>query len=357
MKPISCIQQAATQLSVAADNLVKLWLYRTMVCLEGRSGIVGGLGWENYRVAHYLDVIDCRDDQDNPDMSLLTEKLDGHLAPFEKPYVRKALPTILAANIESLGKLLHLSPTGRKLMGFILMLDNVRLLASGTALIDKLSSAETYHALSVILDLPETAVRRELQHDGPLVRSGLVRMARRERSVLSEKIFSLSADFAERMMIEKNGDLTAFENLFFRSRPATLARTDFLHVDRQFEILLALLCKSTKEHSAGLNVLVYGDPGVGKTEFARLLAREAGFVLHEVASAGRDGEPFDGAHRLNAYRAATGLLARGHNLLMFDEAEDIFGNGEGLWAPVSVAQARKAWMNQALEENRVPTIC
>jgi len=350
------IQQRVTQLPASADNLVKLWLYRAMFCLEARNGLIGSFGWEDYWVTQYLGLDDCIVEKDEPSMRLVTEKLSCQLAQFERASVRKALPRILAANVDHLARMLRLSPTGQALIAFAVMLDNVRLLAAGTALLNKLSTTDLYHALAVILALPESAVRRELRHDGALIRSGLIMLKRRDRCDLSEKIRTLSPEFAERMMIERGGDLSVFEDMFFRSHLPTLSRMDFSHVDRQYAILLSLLHTSSKQKSVGINVLGYGEPGVGKTEFARLLAQEAGFVLHEVASAGRDGEPFDGESRLNAYQAAACLLARGRNFLMFDEAEDVFGQGGGMFVPTSVAQARKAWMNRALEENRVPTI-
>jgi len=105
-----------------ADDLVKLWLYRTMVVLGGRAGMIGSFGWEDYRVAEYLDVADCANDQGDPAMGLLTAKLDGHLAHFESYLVRKALPPALAVNIRQVGRLLRLSPTGRTLLAFVIML-------------------------------------------------------------------------------------------------------------------------------------------------------------------------------------------------------------------------------------------
>lgn len=356
MESIAHVQQCVTQLPASADNLVKLWLYRAMVCLDARNGLIGCLGWEDYWVTQYLGLEDCIVEKDEPSMRLVTEKLGRQLAKLEQTSVRKALPRTLAANIDHLARMLRLSPTGQALIAFAVMLDNVRLLAAGTALLNKLSTTDLYHALAVILALPESAVRRELRHDGPLIRSGLVMLKRRDRCDLPEKIRTLSPEFAERMMIERGGDLSVFGDMFFRSHLPTLNRRDFSHVDRQYAILLSLLRTSSKQKAVGINVLVHGEPGVGKTEFARLLAQDAGFVLHEVASAGRDGEPFDGESRLNAYQAAACVLARGRNFLMFDEAEDVFGQGGGMFAPTSVAQARKAWMNRALEENRVPTI-
>ncbi|HLP96803.1 MAG TPA: hypothetical protein VK149_00010, partial [Sideroxyarcus sp.] len=40
---------------------------------------------------------------------------------------------------------------------------------------------------------------------------------------------------------------------------------------------------------------------------------------------------------------------------MFDEVEDVFNDGGGLFGSQSTAQTRKAWMNRVLEENAIPT--
>lgn len=349
-------QPRMTRLTVTADNLVKLWLYRTMVPLGARFFLKSSMGgWEDYSVANYLEVTDCTDESDEPDQNLLKAKLVRLLAHFGKPGVRKALPRTLEMNVDRLSGVLRLSPAGRKLVAFVIMLENVRLLARGTVLLDKLSTSDLYGTLEEILELPESSIRRELRYDSPLIRSGVVTMKRRGRHLLPEMLQTLSPEFSERMMTETGGDLSAFKDMFFCSRPATLVRGDFLHVERQLEILLALLRRNGTSASTGINVLVYGRPGVGKTEIARLVAQQAGLSLYEVASAGREGEPVNGEHRLNAYRAAVCLLARRRNMLMFDEAEDIFGRGTDIFAPQSIAQARKAWMNRALEKNSVPT--
>ncbi|WP_194266278.1 ATP-binding protein [Dechloromonas sp. H13] len=350
------ICKTRSALPKSAENLAKLWLYRAMVKLDGKSRMIGAFGWESLGLVHYLGVDGCVDEKSEPVFALLESRLGELLAQFEHKRMRKAPPAALEKNVERLGKALRLSPTARKLLCFTLMMQNVRRIANGMEMLANLSTSDLYHSLSMILGVREGTVRRELSHTSPLVVSGLLTIKRREHVNLKEKLNTLPGDFAERMMIEAGSTQDLFEDVFFSSPPATLDKKDFAHMQAQIDILFPLLQSARKSRLTGINILIYGPPGVGKTEFARILARETASVLHEVASADREGEPIDGEARLGAYRVALNLLGSSKNLLVFDEAEDIFGRGDTLFAPPSVAQSCKAWMNQTLENNQVPTI-
>ena len=43
-------------------------------------------------------------------------------------------------------------------------------------------------------------------------------------------------------------------------------------------------------------------------------------------------------------------------MLVFDEVEDVFNDGGGIFGRPSTAQTHKAWINRALETGAVPTI-
>lgn len=110
----------------------------------------------------------------------------------------------------------------------------------------------------------------------------------------------------------------------------------------------------------GTNLLLYGPPGVGKTEFAAVLAEAVGADLYEVDYADEDGDPIRGERRLRAFNLGQRLLARRDNaLLLFDEVEDVFEHNpfarlfgeEG-----DSATAGKAWINRTLENNPVPAL-
>lgn len=354
LNPATCKFNSA--LPSSAENLAKLWMYRAMVKLGAKSRMIGAFGWEDFALVNYLGVQECVDDKKEPVAALLDQAMDKQLARFEQQRMRKAPPPPLRDNIEHLGKALRLSSTARTLLCFTLMMQNVRTLSNGMDMLAALSTSDLYHALSVILGASKAAIRRELSHASPLIASGLLTVQRRGNVNLSEKLNTLPGDFAERMMIEAASTQELFADVFFGSRPASLSKADFAHVQPQTDILLPLLKGALRKGLPGINVLIHGAPGVGKTEFARVLAHETGLRLHEVASADREGDPIDSAARLGAYRVALNLLGPSRSLLAFDEAEDIFGRGDELFGPPSLAQSRKAWMNQALENNLVPTI-
>jgi hypothetical protein len=89
---------------------------------------------------------------------------------------------------------------------------------------------------------------------------------------------------------------------------------------------------------------------------ARALAQELGCELFEVASEDSDGDPVQGESRLRAFRAAQCFFSRRRAIILFDEVEDVFNDGDGSFGGQSTAQKRKAWMNRTLEENAVPTL-
>jgi SpoVK/Ycf46/Vps4 family AAA+-type ATPase len=106
----------------------------------------------------------------------------------------------------------------------------------------------------------------------------------------------------------------------------------------------------------GVNIFLHGDPGTGKSQLAKALAEEIGCELFEVASENGDGDPVNGERRLRAFRAAQSFFAQRRAVILFDEVEDVFNDGDSFIGRKSTAQTRKAWINRMLEENSVPTL-
>jgi len=106
----------------------------------------------------------------------------------------------------------------------------------------------------------------------------------------------------------------------------------------------------------GVNVLVYGVPGTGKSQLTRTLAHALDCPLFQVTSENEDGEPINGERRLRAYRVTQNFFEQQPTMVVFDEAEDVFCDGDYKLDRRSTAQSRKAWMNRTLESNPVPTL-
>jgi len=103
-------------------------------------------------------------------------------------------------------------------------------------------------------------------------------------------------------------------------------------------------------------VLLYGEPGTGKTELSRLMVQLAGVPGYEVCYENDSGHISDGVRRIRAWITANAMLQNQATMLIFDEAEDAFVRGDPFFSIGEDDRRAKGWMNRALESNAVPTL-
>ncbi|NYT43089.1 AAA family ATPase [Sphingomonas sp. R-74633] len=137
---------------------------------------------------------------------------------------------------------------------------------------------------------------------------------------------------------------------------ARLGLDDFAVAEADY--LVRLLKGALAEGAAGINLLIHGPPGTGKTEFARTLAVAAGARLHAVGEADDDGDEPVRRERIAAYQLSQRVLdGQGGAVLLFDEMEDLIGDASpsgGDWFQKRTGS--KVFVNRMLEANKVPVI-
>ena len=171
-------------------------------------------------------------------------------------------------------------------------------------------------ALPYFLDMSHRAVAMRFTPEAPLVRSGLV-------SVDDDGDLSL-VERLSRLANLPGKDLGIRNILLGEPDRAELEWSDFDHVAESRDHVENLLREALRIGETGVNILLHGPSGTGKTEFCRTMAARLGVPLFSVGERdARGGEP-NRLERLGDLSLSQGLLARGGNsLLLFDEMADL----------------------------------
>lgn len=359
--------------SESISPVVRLWILRILQSLGAYKEWVQNNGFRRDALAitlgmeHWLDE-DTRE-FDAKAVRLELRKLHNQA---EKQAARLQLSETLRANTAQLAALANLSEVDARILEFACTIHQEPQLDEAADLLGELSSSRVAVCLATILNLPLDEVRAALAPNGLLARTGLVVLDRSGRGWLCSRLDLLSNQFADLMHTECSDILQLLRGTVHAAPRAQLQLADFPHIQNQLDIALPYLqqaCNPAPGNSSsnsntttsamalrGVNLFIHGAPGTGKSELARTLAQALGCTLFEVANEDDDGDPINAERRLRAFRAAQSFFSSRRALLVFDEAEDVFNDGEGPFGRKSTAQLRKAWVNRMLEDNPVPTL-
>ncbi len=212
---------------------------------------------------------------------------------------------------------------------------------------------------------------RVLQHALRLD-AGAIRESLRPGSLLrTTRLLSIDHSVAKGIQLElpeglQNALLTPASNIralmaaFIESAPPPSLNQDaFVHLADETALLTAYLTRVCRQRTPGVNILIYGEPGTGKTEYVRWLAGSLHKVLYQVRATDNHGDVVSGFDRLAYFQLSQRFLQNSDALILFDEIEDVFPqNGLGDFGPFIRRNTSigKLFINTLLETNRVPAI-
>lgn len=330
-------------------DLVALWTFRILLnlkCWKNMGGLYGSYTSDGdllrtIGLGHVEDTNISKEEFHHAikgQYRLYSGKRHKTCAAFEKKFNRFT-------------KLIALSKTEVQILKFILALHNQSGLNSAADLLGELNGSSIQSALSIILNMPEHKIKIALSGNGKLIRSGILKFRTGEMSYLRSKL-CLMDGISNMLFNPGSGEM--LHHFFQKGKDAHLKPADYNYIADDYSLIKKYLQEGKKQSLKGINILVYGCPGTGKTELTRTMSRDLGLDLFEISTVNTDGDTLNGSRRIDAFQLSQQILAQHDKaLILFDEIEDVFPSVSFFFG-TSAEEKRKAWINKLLEENPVP---
>jgi len=332
--------------------LISVWMVRML--LGSGSAFKGFFekkrGFMDDDLREFLNFSD--EDEQKLKVSAVKESLSRRLLKSEKKLDASAT---LFANIALMAKRIPLTAIQQQILALVVLMQRYEPLKDCFERLHTPSEMHLYAALAQTLGSDASTLGKAMAGSAALRASGLIKIDANYRSGLDIEPMD---GLVEALMSENESEDALLRHFLVPAKAATLQASDYPHVRADVELLETMLTASLKQQEKGVNILVYGTPGSGKTELARLLAQNIGAKLFEVKTEDDDGDPVRSNQRMEGYRFCQQMLSDDNNsLILFDEVEDVFpSRGFSFFGMEMKSGENKGWINKALEENKTPAI-
>lgn len=265
-------------------------------------------------------------------------------------------------NLAWLASSAGLNPVEQHILHFAFALRVFNSLRLATGLLPNLSRADAPWVLCAILDANSdkeiAGVHEALRMRGILMRTAMISTYDVVEGPLTHML-QMPRRLANQIALHDSNPDTLLSGTCEPVPPTNLSLSDFSHITTQTELARHWIKGATTgdKGQVGAHLLVYGAPGLGKTEWVRVLLQSEGIPAQELAVLDDEGDVLSGDDRIKNLKLGMHLL-RGNQggVMVFDEADDAFDGGERQRSEGHALVNHRASINRMLEDSPVPVI-
>lgn len=250
----------------------------------------------------------------------------------------------LEIRLEELKRLFLLTDTEVKVIEFFFILHHIpkirRTLENGNLLESRFREKSTIvNLLSVITGSCRTEMEKALRKTSILTKAGLLEL----------KTNGLSTEIQE--YLTGTSDMPLSERFYKKFKGETMDFSGHPELPQHADIIERLF--QNRKANDSTHILLYGEPGTGKTEFARALSKKLGRELFEIRSFSDEDEKLNSGirYRLTSLFACRNIVDHNKSLILIDEADEILnGERQGFFG-MQVVSPNKNIINEVMDQH------